>query len=63
MEPTAAPLPSALSREGVGALADPSYVEIEGAAHHIWLTHAQELRGALLDAVEYVHEVDAARPR
>lgn len=37
------------------------YVEIEGAAHHIWLTHAQELRGALLNAIDYVHEVDAAR--
>ena len=37
------------------------YVEIEGAAHHIWLTHSQELRAALHDAIDYVHEIDAAR--
>lgn len=37
------------------------YVEIEGAAHHIWLTHPHELRAALHDAIHYVQEVDAVR--
>lgn len=30
------------------------YVEIDGAAHHIWLTHQKELGAALRDAIEYV---------
>lgn len=37
-----------------GLLSNGKYVEIAGAAHHIWLTHAAELRAALQDAVAYV---------
>jgi proline iminopeptidase len=37
------------------------YVEIEGAAHFIWLTHAQELRAALREAIGYVMELGGAR--
>jgi proline iminopeptidase len=38
-----------------------TYVEIPGAAHHIWLTHAEQLRHELRKAVRYVTEggVDA----
>jgi proline iminopeptidase len=35
-------------------------VEILGATHHIWLTHARELRAALRDAIQYLSHVDAA---
>ena len=37
------------------------YVEIEGAAHFIWITHAVELRSALRDAVGYVSTADGLR--
>lgn len=35
------------------------YVEIAGAAHMIWLTHAAELQTHLRDALEYIQAVDA----
>ncbi len=49
------------TRQLAELIPDGRYVEIEGAAHHLWLTHATELRGALRDAVDYVSQVDVAR--
>lgn len=39
------------------------YMEIAGAAHTIWLTHATELRHALRDAVASIVAADTARSR
>jgi len=37
------------------------YLEIEGAAHMIWLTHAAELQTHLREALTYILSVDAHR--
>lgn len=39
------------------------YVEIPGAAHQIWLTHATELQWELQRALSYVVEDESAAPR
>ena len=37
------------------------YVEISGAAHTVWLTHAAELKSHLHDALDYIQTVDTRR--
>lgn len=49
------------TRQLAALMPNGKYVEIPGAAHHIWLTHAEQLRHELREAVRYVTEggVDA----
>lgn len=46
--------PSWPTRQLAALLPNGRYVEIEGAAHTIWLTHADELRTAMREAVVHI---------
>jgi proline iminopeptidase len=44
------------TRQLAALMPNGKYVEIPGAAHHIWLTHADQLRHELRKAVRYITE-------
>ena len=49
--------PSWPTRQLAALLPNGRYVEIAGAAHTVWLTHADELRTAMREAVAHIHTV------
>ena len=46
-----------------GLIPKGKYIEIPGAAHYIWLTHAHALRHKLREAVRYVIQEDDGETR